>query len=268
MVNICRLDDAVTNSVLRVMWLRILRGTNHRTISNHVHSHGSIRWLVERGIRPEHLETNRTECIAKEIDRGTLLGLDISSLRNISLCQTQIKSKNIIITNTLFHHINFDIVNHILQFHGKETYIDERNNRHVRFTKAYISKHPLNQLKRVKAYLFIKTFIKKLKKQLKTVDLEKICIKKSYHKYLVGFINKIRYIDKQYKNYDGRVFYHPNINIPVLQDMWPRRKIYIHVSYLDTNKKIIFKIYHYYHRFFLALQDDDKDVNIKKMLWF
>ena len=64
---------------------RALRGTNHRTINNHKHSHGSKRWLVEWGISPEYLETNDTRLIPEEKDRGTLLGLDISSPRNISL---------------------------------------------------------------------------------------------------------------------------------------------------------------------------------------
>ena len=85
MTNICRLDAVVTNTSSRIIWLSVSRGTNHRTINNHKHSHGSKRWLVEWGISPEYLETNDTRLIPEEKDRGTLLGLDISSPRNISL---------------------------------------------------------------------------------------------------------------------------------------------------------------------------------------
>ena len=96
MANICSLDIAVTNSILRVIWLSILRGTSHRTISNHKHSHESIRWLVERGISPEYLQMSEDGSIANKIDGGTLLGLDISSLRNISLCRCDIGDEDIL----------------------------------------------------------------------------------------------------------------------------------------------------------------------------
>ena len=172
-------------------------------------------------------------------------------------------------TNTLFHHISFDIVNHILQFHGKETYLDVRNNRHVRFTKAYISDHPLNQLQRVKAYKYIKIFIKKLKKQLKTVDLEEIRIKKSYHKYLAGFINRIKFIDQRYQNFRGHIHYSRNIKIPKLI-VYPRQKRYIHVHYVkQTNiSNIKCSICHQGSRFLFILQDDENDNYMQETLWF
>ena len=78
MTNICRLDTAVTNTASCIIWLSVLRGTNHRTINCRKHSHGSIRWLAEWGISLEYLETNDTRHIPEEIDKGALLGLDIS----------------------------------------------------------------------------------------------------------------------------------------------------------------------------------------------
>ena len=85
MANICRLDTAVTNRAIRVIWLSVLRGSSHRTINNHKHSHESIRWLVERDISPEYLETSERESIAKRINGGSLLGLDVSSLQIMGL---------------------------------------------------------------------------------------------------------------------------------------------------------------------------------------
>ena len=85
MVNICRLDNAVTNRAIRVIWLSVLRSSNHRTINNHTHSHESIRWLVERGISPEYLETSERELIANRINGVSLLGLDVSSLQKMGL---------------------------------------------------------------------------------------------------------------------------------------------------------------------------------------
>ena len=96
MVNICRLDTAVTNTASRAIWLSILRGTSHHSINNHKHSHGSIRWLVERDISPEYLETNGKECIACKINGDALLGLDVSSLRIVSLCQCNIRDKDVL----------------------------------------------------------------------------------------------------------------------------------------------------------------------------
>ena len=168
--------------------------------------------------------------------------------------------------STLFHHVNIDIVNHILQFNGKETYVDVRNKRHIRFTKAYISNHSLNLLQRVIAYKCIKKFIQKLKKQLKKVDLEEICIKKSYHRYLVGFIDRIKYIDERYQNC-RRIQYTRNIKIPMMI-IYPRQRRYIYISdiYTDKNKKIECKIYHFHTHFYLTL--DSKELHIKEMLWF
>ena len=96
MENIRRLDIAVTNTAVRVIWLIILRVTNHRAISNHRHSNESIRWLVERGISPEHLETSDKGSIACRINGSTLLGLSISSLRSIRLYQCNIGDKDVL----------------------------------------------------------------------------------------------------------------------------------------------------------------------------
>ena len=96
MANICRFDTAVTNRVTRVIWLSLLRGTNHHSINNHKHSHESIRWLVERGISPEYLETSDRRCVARSINRDTILGLDMSSLRTLSVYQCQIRDEDIL----------------------------------------------------------------------------------------------------------------------------------------------------------------------------
>ena len=93
MGNICRLDTAVTNTPLRVIWLSILRGKNHRTIDNHPHNHESIRWFVERGIRPEYLKTGHDTW---RINVGTLLGMDMSILRNIDYYCSSILDEDIL----------------------------------------------------------------------------------------------------------------------------------------------------------------------------
>ena len=80
LANICRLDTTVTNRVIRVIWLSVLRGTNHHSINNHKHSHESIRLLVEREISPEYLETSDRRCVACKVNGGSLLSLDISFL--------------------------------------------------------------------------------------------------------------------------------------------------------------------------------------------
>ena len=86
-VNICRLDTALTNAAARVNWLRILRRKNHRTINNHKHSNRSIIWLVERGISPEYLEIDGTINISNRMNGVAFLGLNISSLRSVTFCQ-------------------------------------------------------------------------------------------------------------------------------------------------------------------------------------
>ena len=96
MENICRLDTAVTNTAARAIWLSILRDTSHRAIRTHKHSHESIRWLVERSIRPEYLETSDKKCFGDRVNGMTLLGLDTSSLRNIRLCYSRIQDKDIL----------------------------------------------------------------------------------------------------------------------------------------------------------------------------
>ena len=95
MGNLCRLDIAVTNTASRVIWLGILRGKNHCTINYHKHNHESIRWLIARGISPERLEANDNIGTACKINGRTLLGLDISSLRNISLCNSKIVDEEV-----------------------------------------------------------------------------------------------------------------------------------------------------------------------------
>ena len=95
MANICWLDTAVTNTASRIIWLSVLRGMNHRTINNHKHSHGSIRWLAERVISPEHSETSETVIIANKINGSTLLGLDISSLRSIIFSHCKIGDEEV-----------------------------------------------------------------------------------------------------------------------------------------------------------------------------
>ena len=75
--------------------MSVLRGTNHHSINNHNHSHESIRLLVEREISPEYLETSDRRCVAYRVNGSSLLGLDISFLRNLSLCQCQIGDENV-----------------------------------------------------------------------------------------------------------------------------------------------------------------------------
>ena len=93
MANICRLDTAVTNTPLRVIWLSILRGKNHRTIDKHYHNNKSIRWFVERGIRPEYLKTSKVDW---RINGGALLGMDMSILRYIDSYNSAILDEDIL----------------------------------------------------------------------------------------------------------------------------------------------------------------------------
>ena len=95
MGKLCRLDIAVTNTALRVIWLGILRGKNHCTINYHKHNHESIRWLIARGISPERLEASYDTDITGKINGRTLLDLDISSLRNISLWNSKIGDEEV-----------------------------------------------------------------------------------------------------------------------------------------------------------------------------
>ena len=105
MVNMCRLDIAATNTASRIMWLSVLRGMNHRAIDNHKHSHESIRWFVERGINPQYLEisdsmlerSDSVGSIASRINGSTFLGLNMSLLRNISLCRSKIGDEEVLL---------------------------------------------------------------------------------------------------------------------------------------------------------------------------
>ena len=51
--------------------------------------------LVEREISPEYLETSDRRCVACKVNGGSLLGLDMSSLRTLSVYQCQIGDKNV-----------------------------------------------------------------------------------------------------------------------------------------------------------------------------
>ena len=82
--SICQLDIAATNTATRVIWLSGLQVTNHRTINEYTHCNGSIRWLVRRGIRLESLTAIGHSEFEIRIDGSTLLGLNVSSLRDVS----------------------------------------------------------------------------------------------------------------------------------------------------------------------------------------
>ena len=176
-------------------------------------------------------------------------------LQSVSDCII-IKSKNIMMNNTLFHHIGFDIVNNILQYHGKETYVDARNNRYVRFTKEYISKHPLNQLQRIRAYKSIQTFIKMFTAELQTVDMQKIELTRPYRRYIVGFVNRITYIDKRFYNYKGRFCYEGGRRVIIMKDFHSRCKYNIYASYLYINKKRFRCRIHFRNQHFYLTLDD------------
>ena len=169
-------------------------------------------------------------------DKTPIEKVKVVILQSVSDCII-IKSKNIMMNNTLFHHIGFDIVNNILQYHGKETYVDARNNRYVRFTKEYISKHPLNQLQRIRAYKSIQTFIKMFTAELQTVDMQKIELTRPYRRYIVGFVNRITYIDKRFYNYKGRFCYEGGRRVIIMKDFHSRCKYNIYASYLYINEK-------------------------------
>ena len=84
--SICYIDIAVSNNADRIMWLTYLSANNQATFSNHEHCKHSIRWLVKRKIRLESFTVKDKRCREPDkIDGSTLVGLDISSLRYISL---------------------------------------------------------------------------------------------------------------------------------------------------------------------------------------
>ena len=90
--DLCRLDIAMTNNATRAIWLSALR----QRLNHHKHSHKSIRWLVEKGISPEYLQTSGDKVISNRINGRTLVGLDMSSLRSISLISCDIADKEVI----------------------------------------------------------------------------------------------------------------------------------------------------------------------------
>ena len=94
--SICRFDSAVTNTTARVTWLRSLRVSNHGSVDEHMHSNESMRWLEKRGIRPESLMVMDDRWEAERINGTSLLGLNIASLRCISLRNCDIGDTEVI----------------------------------------------------------------------------------------------------------------------------------------------------------------------------
>ena len=88
------LDIAVANSEERLIWLKILRVSNFYVVNEYEHCHASIRWLVSRDVNPGGLkirDSNRAK-----INCSTLLGLNTSSLRQISFRHCMVGAENIL----------------------------------------------------------------------------------------------------------------------------------------------------------------------------
>ena len=93
---ICQLDIAVTNIAARVIWLSSLRLTNHHMINERRHCNGSIRWVVTRGVRIESLKVRNDQWFTRSINGSTLLGLNVSLLRNVSFGGCNIADNEVI----------------------------------------------------------------------------------------------------------------------------------------------------------------------------
>ena len=98
--SISQLDIAVTNTAARVIWLSSLLVSCHRTVNECKHSDGSIRWVVARGIRLEKLKVRDSQRFTCRINGSTLLGLNVSLLRDVSFRECDIGDDEII---TLAH---------------------------------------------------------------------------------------------------------------------------------------------------------------------
>ena len=83
--SICHIDIAVSNAVERHIWWTSLTVNHHATFSKYDHCKESIRWLIKREIRLRRLKTKDMTCETDKIDGGTLLGLNMSSLRCINV---------------------------------------------------------------------------------------------------------------------------------------------------------------------------------------
>lgn len=104
--------------------------------------------------------------------------------------------------------LNYDVINHILQFNNREFYMHGTKSI-LRFTKQYISRHCLNKLKRVKVF----TDLQKLKAQLDSKlklyneliskkDIDVVLGKKVLH-----YTRRIfRHFYHLYKRHSGHIF--------------------------------------------------------------
>ena len=95
--SICRLDVAVSDTTSRVTWLGILCMVNHYTIDEYSHSNQSIRWLVRRGMRLIKLTVRGGGGYGDKVYGSTLLGLNVSSLRYISLSHCDIGDNEVLL---------------------------------------------------------------------------------------------------------------------------------------------------------------------------
>ena len=96
MKNIRQLDIAVTNTSARVVWLCSLQVTSCLPINEYKHCNGSIRWIVTRGITLDTLKVRDSRQFTQRINGSTLVGLNLSLLRDVSFRESDIGDEEVI----------------------------------------------------------------------------------------------------------------------------------------------------------------------------
>ena len=154
------------------------------------------------------------------------------------------------------HLLDYPTVNLILQFNGKELYI-HRNERKIRYTKIFISNHPLNHMKRVVCYNYIRKINEKLDKEFLKKKMINIKIGKSLKKYMDGLIKTMKYIDKNYFDDPVRLVNGQYTSVSFL--------VFVRASLLKQNQ---FGIRYYFRQemtnFSITLYDPESD-KMKKL---
>jgi Leucine Rich repeat len=77
------LDGAVTNNIMRLMWLNCLSSSNASILNTVIHDHASVRWLILRRVSISRLHISGT--YSWQISNRTFKGATFTSLHDVYL---------------------------------------------------------------------------------------------------------------------------------------------------------------------------------------